>query len=53
MISFSRPGKSWDLVVAPGKSWKINRLSINAKQCRSKVEKLTDKSKNKILFLNQ
>ena len=26
-ILFSRGGKSWDLIVSPGKSWKIKAMS--------------------------
>ena len=26
-ILFSRPGKSWNLIVGPGKSWKIKAMS--------------------------
>ena len=47
IISFSRRGKSWNLGVGQGKSWKISVISMNE---RSKVEKLTDESKNQIKF---
>ena len=44
IISFSRPGKSLNLGVGHGKSWKISMLAMN----EPNVEKLTEESKNQI-----
>ena len=38
LISFSSPGKSWNLGVGHGKSWKINTPSMSERQYDQKLK---------------